>query len=200
MVASEYVEVNSDYVAYQMVRPDWVIEISCLDLISQTTRGGHVNRMVIDFDAEGSGGYKVVRRLPLATVISPQFVRRREDKQTHPDDVRINQVSDRVEVALTDADAKSFSLPTAEVLRREVFCKVLKGATMVRKFVLLKTNKEQASEEYPAYVLHYTDFSPNRKDALGREVMISNSREQIYALYDGLKESNIKQGWKAAVM
>ena len=51
VVESEFVEVNSDYVAYQMVRPEWVIEISCLDLISQTTRGGNVNRMVIDFEA-----------------------------------------------------------------------------------------------------------------------------------------------------
>ena len=33
---------------------------------------------------------------------------------------------------------------------------------MVRKFVLWKTNKEQ-SEDYPAFVVHFTDFSPNRK-------------------------------------
>lgn len=198
IVPSEYVEVNSDYVAYQMVRPDWVVEISCLDLISQTTRGGSVNRMVVDFEAEE--GYKVVRRLPLATVISPQFVRRREDKQRHPDDVRISQVSDRVEVALTDTDAKSFRLPTSQVLKRQVFTKVLKGAIMVRKFVLLKTNKEQASDEFPAYVLHYTDFSPNRKDALNREVIVSNSDEQIHALFEKLKEDNIKKGWNEAVV
>ncbi len=51
VVPSEYAEVNSDYVAYQMVRPDWVVEISCLDLISQTTRGGDINRMVLDYDS-----------------------------------------------------------------------------------------------------------------------------------------------------
>ncbi|MEZ6135044.1 MAG: hypothetical protein R3C53_09065 [Pirellulaceae bacterium] len=200
VVPSEYVEVNSDYVAYQMVRPDWVVEISCLDMISQTTRGGHVNRMVIDFEDGEAAGYRVVRRLPLATVISPQFVRRREDKQRHPDDVRISQVSDRVEVALTETDAKSFSLPKSEVLRREVFTKVLKGATMVRKFVLLKTNKEDVSDEFPAYVLHYTDYSPNRKDPLSREVMISSSREQIGELYEELKAENVKKGWNPAVV
>ena len=193
VVASEYVEVNSDYVAYQMVKPEWVVEISCLDLISQTTRGGNVNRMVIDFDE--NEGYQVVRRMPLATVISPQFVRRREDKQSHPKDVRIAQVSDRVEVSLTDADAKSFKLPKSEVQRREVFTKVLKGATMVRKFVLIKTNKELASDEFPAYVVHYTDFSPNRKEPLSREVLVSSSKEQIDELYNGLKEANIKKGW-----
>lgn len=198
VVPSEYVEVNSDYVAYQMVKPDWVVEISCLDLISQTTRGGPVNRMVIDF--EGAAGYKVVRRLPLATVISPQFVRRREDKHSHPEEVRIQQVSDRVEVALTDTDAKSFMLPTAQVLKREVFIKKLKGSTMVRKFVMLKTNKESASDEYPAYVIHYTDFSPNRKDPLARDVLVSNSSDQIEELYAGLKDENIKKGWSPVLL
>lgn len=193
VVPSEYVEVNSDYIAYQMVRPEWVIEISCLDLISQTTRGGPVNRMVIDYASDG--GYQVVRRLPLATVISPQFVRRREDKQSRPDEVRIHQVSDRVEVALTDTDAKSFQLPLSQVLKREVFVKTLKNSKMVRKFLLLKTNKEGESDEYPAYVVHFTDYSPNRKDPLSREVMVSNSQEQIEALYAALKEENVKKGW-----
>ncbi len=193
IVASEYVEVNSDYVAYQMVRPDWVIEISCLDLISQTTRGGAVNRMVLDFNVQS--GYHVVRRMPLASVISPQFVRRREDKQSHPQDVRIDQVCDHVEVDLSNVSAKSFCLPTSQINRREVFTKVLKGETMVRKFVLIKTNKSDASDEFPAYVLHFTDFSPNRKEPMAREVIVSNSEAQIQSLYITMKETNIKKGW-----
>ncbi len=198
VVPSEYAEVNSDYVAYQMVRPEWIVEISCLDLISQTTRGGHINRMVLDFDAKETDGYRVVRRLPLAAVISPQFVRLREDKQVHPQDVRMGQVSDRVEVAMTDCHAKNFTLPKTEVLQREVFTKEAKGKTMVRKFVVLKTNKENETDEYPAYVLHYTDFSPNRKDALSRDVVVSNSLDQIQSLYEKWKESNIKKGWDPA--
>lgn len=193
VVPSEYAEVNSDYVAYQMVRPDWVVEISCLDLISQTTRGGNINRMVLDYDEKD--GFRVVRRLPLVTVISPQFVRLREDKQAHPQDVRLSQVSDRVEVALTDCDAKNFKLPITEMLKREVFTKEAKGETMVRKFVVLKTNKEGESDEYPAYALHYTDFSPNRKNPLSRDVVVSNSREQIEQLYEKWKTDNIKKGW-----
>ena len=47
VVESEYAEVNGDHVAYQMVRPEWVIEITCLDIISQNTRGGPIGRMVI---------------------------------------------------------------------------------------------------------------------------------------------------------
>ena len=67
---------------------------------------------------------------------------------------------------------------------------------MVRKFVLWKTNKESSSEDYPAYVIHYTDFSPNRKAPLDREVVVSSSLEQMHELFEKLKEENIKKGWE----
>ncbi len=196
IVESEYAEVNSDHVAYQMVRPEWVVEISCLDLISQTTRGGPVNRMVLNWNRDdGSGRYEVIRRLPLVSVISPQFIRRREDKTVHPTDTRISQIANLVEVPLVDREAGQMTLPKGEILRRDVYTKILKGETMVRKFLMWKTNKENESEEFPAYVVHYTDFSPNRKSPLARDVRISNSREQIDLLWEGLVEANIKQGW-----
>jgi hypothetical protein len=196
IVESEYAEVNSDHVAYQMVRPEWVIEISCLDLISQTTRGAPVNRMVLEFQNNGSPGYHVVRHMPLATVISPQFVRRREDKSVRPHDVRIDQVSSVVEVPLWDRDPRKMVIPKSEVLRRSVYTKVLKGETMVRKLVLWKTNKENEGEDFPAYVLHFTDFSPSRRDPLARDIRVSSSLEQMDTLWSGLLEENIKKGWE----
>lgn len=195
VVDSEYAEVNSDHVAYQMVQPDWVVEISCLDMISETTRGGPVNRMVLDYRENGSRQYHVVRRLPLAAVISPQFIRRRDDKKAQVNDVRIGQVSDVVEVTLSDRDARQLTLPKSEILRREVYTKQLKGETMVRKFVLWKTNKEQQSDEYPGYVVHFTDFSPNRQTPMAREVRVSSSLEQVNSLWEELKTENIKKGW-----
>ncbi|WP_254511035.1 ATP-dependent DNA ligase [Anatilimnocola floriformis] len=196
VVHSDYAEVNSDHVAYQMVRPDWVVEISCLDLISETTRGGPVNRMVLNFSGvNGHSKYEPVRRLPLAAVISPQFIRQREDKSNHRQDVRIEQVSERVEVTLLERDARQMTLPKSQMLRRDVYKKVAKGETMIRKFVTWQTNKENDSEEFPAYVLHFTDFSPNRKDLLEREVRVSSSLDQINALFAEMVAENIKKGW-----
>jgi hypothetical protein len=196
IVESEYAEVNSDHVAYQMVQPDWVIEVSCLDLIAQTTRGAPVNRMVLDFENHGSKRYRVVRRLPLATVISPQFVRRREDKSARPHEVRIEQVSSVVEVPLWDRDTRQMTRQKSEVLRREVYTKVMKGETMVRKLLLWQTHKEAEGDDYPAYVLHFTDFSPSRKTPLTREVRVSSSREQMEGMWSALLEENIKKGWE----
>jgi len=193
---SEYAEVNSDHVAYQMVEPKWVIEISCLDLISQNTRGAAIHRMTLDWDAAAKT-YRVLRRLPLVSVISPQFVRRREDKKAVPADIPARQIGDLVEVPLLDRNAKSMTLPGSEVLRREVYVKHVKEDTMVRKFLLWKTNKEGESEDYPGYVLHLTDFSPNRKVPLQRDIRVSNSQEQIEALWEELKTDNIKRGWAA---
>jgi hypothetical protein len=195
VVDSEYAEVNSDHVAYKMVQPEWVIEISCLDLISQTTRGAPVNRMVLDFQNNGHKGYEVIRRLPLATVISPQFIRRREDKSVRPHDIRIDQVSSVVDVPLWDRDARKMTIPKSEVLRRTVYTKVMKGETMVRKLVLWKTNKETEGDEFPAYVLHFTDFSPSRKTPLAREVRVSSSLDQMANLWTALLDENIKKGW-----
>jgi hypothetical protein len=195
-VDSEYAEVSSDHVAYQMVRPDWVAEISCLDLVSQNTRGGPVSRMVLDWHANnGHSLYRTLRRMPLASVISPQFVRRREDKQVQPVDVRITQLADLVELPQAEKDSRQLVLPKSEILRREVYVKELKGEQMVRKLVLWKTNKEQLTDDFPAYAVHLTDFSPNRKDPLSRDMRISSSFQQIQQLFDQLKTENITKGW-----
>ncbi len=195
-VDSEYTEVNSDHVAYQMVEPEWVVEISYLDLVSQTTRGAPVNRMVLNYDRSDTQ-YRVVRRLPLASVISPQFIRRREDKRVTPSDVRIEQVADMVDVPLADQNAGQFTTPKSQMLNREVYVKEHRGSIMVRKFLLWETNKPRdGNNEFPKFVAYYTDFSSNRKVPLQRDIRISDSREQIERLWNAMRENNIKAGWK----
>ena len=195
VVESEYAEVNSDHVAYQMVRPEWVIEISCLDLVAQNTRGRPVNRMTLNFD-DNAGMYTVVRRMPLVSVISPQFLRIREDKTNTPQDVRIAQIDNIVPVPMSQIDATELTLPKSQMLQREVYVKTLRGEKLVRKFLLWKTNKENDAENYPAYVAYHADFSPSRKVPLSREMRVSSSETQILALWHELKEENIKQGWE----
>ena len=101
---------------------------------------------------------------------------------------------------LADRDARRFTLPMSEVLRREVYTKRLKEQTMVRKLVMWQTNKaeesrETAGRDFPAYVIAFTDFSPNRKTPLERDIRISNSREQIDELWEGLVREYIVKGW-----
>jgi ATP dependent DNA ligase domain len=196
IVESDYAEVN-EQVAYHMVKPSWVIEVSVLDVISQSTRGGTINKMVLDWDAAAKK-YRSIRRMPSVALISPQFVRKRDDKQVNKQDIRAQQLADLVEIPQLEADARKVVLPGSEVLRREVYTKTLKGAVMVRKLVLWQTNKATVADEFPAFVLHYTDYSPNRKTPLERDIRVSNSREQIDELWNELSAENITKGWDPA--
>ena len=67
---------------------------------------------------------------------------------------------------------------------------------MVRKLLLWQTNKQTAARDYPAYVLHLTDFSPNRKEPLNHEICVSDSEEQIHELFADWKKQYYKRGWK----
>ena len=196
IVKSDYVEVN-DQVAYHMVRPELVIELSVLEVIAQNTRGLPITKMALNWNA-AEHRYQVVRRLPLVAMISPQFIRRRDDKAVNPFDIRTEQVTDVVEVPLVDRDARQLNLPASKLLRRQVGTKVLKGQTMVRKLVMWQTNKERDSDEFCAYVIHSTDYSPNRKTPLERDIRVSNSREQIEELWNELAAEAFTKGWVPA--
>ena len=66
---------------------------------------------------------------------------------------------------------------------------------MVRKFILWETNKSE-DPDYPAYVFHFTDYSPTRKDVLKKDIKVSDSRKQIESIYDKNILENVKKGWK----
>jgi len=191
---SEYVEVNSDRVAYQMIKPELVAEISCLDMISRTSRGATVDKMVLQWNEE-LGRWEGVRRLPLTSIISPQFVRLRDDKSPINDDVGLSQISEIVELPEADVRAKDLKLPASKVIRRAVATKELRGAVMVRKLLMWKTNKEEASADFPAYVLHLTDFSPNRKSPLDHETRVSSSEKQMNELWVAWEKKYFVGGW-----
>lgn len=192
IVPSDYVAVNNDYVAYEMIEPGPVIEISCLDLISESSKGDPINKMVLDWDGKA---YEALSRLPLASVISPQYVRVREDKEANPEDVNITQVSELVEVPDTEKSAHETVAPPSEVLERVVYTKLMKGQKMVRKLLLWKTNKEDTAE-FPGYVVYLTDFSPNRQNPLERDMRISNNEKSARQLMAQFAEENFVGGWE----
>ena len=65
----------------------------------------------------------------------------------------------------------------------------------MRKLLLLQTHKDSLDASYPAYVVHFTDYSSGRKDPLQREVRLANTREQADAIAEQMLADNIKRGW-----
>lgn len=65
----------------------------------------------------------------------------------------------------------------------------------VLKITGWKTSKEKTGQ-WPAYVLHITNFSSRRQQRLQREVDITDDYGQLLELRDQACESNVKRGWK----
>ena len=192
VVPSEYVAVNNDYVAYDMIKPGPVIEISCLDMIAERTKGGPVNRMVLEWTGKK---YAALSRMPLVSVISPQFVRLRDDKEVGVEETSISQVTDQVKVPDASKSANTTKLKPSKLIERTVYTKVMKENTMVRKLLLWKTNKED-TPDFPAYVVYLTDFSPNRKTPLERDIKVASTEKTAQKLFNEMAEKNFVGGWE----
>jgi len=70
-----------------------------------------------------------------------------------------------------------------------------KGQTAVRKLVIWRTNKAQADASFPAYVVHWTDYSATRGTPLEREVRLAPAESLAVELGDAMIAENIKKGW-----
>ena len=192
IVPSDYVAVNNDYVAYEMIKPGPVIELSCLDLITESSRGGPVNRMVLKFDGKR---YNALSRMPLVSVISPQFVRIRDDKEATIEDVNIRQLTEIVPVVEAEKAVDDSAPEPSSLIERQVYTKEMKGNVMVRKLLLWKTNKEDRPE-FPAYVVYLTDFSPNRQEPLQRDIRIAQTESAARKHFDRIAKENFIGGWE----
>ncbi len=192
---SNYSEANTKGALFQAVRPSMVIEIRISDVQGESSSGDAVQRMVLVHDEDG---WKARRRMPGVSILHPRLVRVRDDKQAVEADVPVRQVFERVLVTEADTATPPAERPKSEVLRREAFVKVTKGKTAVRKLLVWKTHKDAVDPLYPAYVVHFTDYSPGRKDPLQRTVRLAPDEATATALAEEMLASEIKKGWKPA--
>ena len=186
---SQYIETDSNHVAYHMVKPEIVIEIMINDVLFETSSGPLTNPILTIKE----GAYAHKANINGISVIYPVFARFREDKKAVYDDVRLSQINAFSYVENIDSDAQ-VSGKSSEILRREVYKKLSGTKLMVQKFVVWKTNKPEP--DFPAYVFHYTNYSSERNDPLQRDVTISNDEKQIMEIFVKSIEKNIKKGWE----
>lgn len=188
-VDSDYVEVSSSNIAFTMVKPNKVVEFSCLDVFNENSKG-EIKKMSLTFENES---YSAVFKKPSVSITAGVFLSFRDDKKVNIEDVGIGQIT---KIISLETNVKSnAALKESEVLHRQVYVKESKGIKKVRKFVVWKTNKED-SNEYPAFVYHYTDYSPGRKDPLKKEIKVSESLKQIEDILKLELEANVKKGWE----
>ncbi len=189
---SNYSEANSRGALFQLVKPEMVIEVRVTDVQAENTSGDVVPRMVLDFEG---GRWEARQRLPGVSVLHPRLERVREDKRPVGTDVPVRQVLERVMLPDLDKAARVADLPASEVLRREVYTKATKGKTAVRKVVMWATNKHELDPLYPQFVVHFTDYSPGRKEPLKRVVRLAPDKDIATQIADALIAKEIKKGW-----
>lgn len=196
-VPSTYRQASSDGALYRFVKPEVVIEVRITDVQSDDSRGEPAQRMVLTYDE--TEGYKATRKMPGVIILHPVFVQFRDDKEVNPVDCRISQVLERCEVAALDQHVEHVDLPKSEVVRRDVWTKTVKktGVVSVQKLMVWKSNKDQVDPRYPAYVVHWTNYSPTRKAPLAREVRLAPTEAAAMMIGEEMVEKNIKRGWEA---
>ena len=192
-VPSEYTEISSAKTAFVMIKPELVVEITCLDMINESS-SGPVKKMSLKYDE--ATGYSHVNMENGITCTSPNFYRFRPDKKANAEDAGIEQIT-RFKEVLTD-EIKDGSSKDSEIIDKEVFIKKAKDGTAVRKFTILKTNKEDTGQ-FPPYVVVYTDFSAGRKSPLDQDIYICLTEQAAIDRVAELKTENIKKGWEAVI-
>ena len=190
IVPSEFTEVSGAKTAFVMVKPEMVVEISCLDLNSTTTNGS-IRKPVLNFSADN--GYTIINQANTLSCFAPVFIKIRDDKQANTKDAGAMQAYAIVSPEEETSGAESNVL--SEIILREVYCKEGKTATAVRKIMGIKTNKENTGL-YAPYMVVYTDFSADRSSPLDQDVFLSYSEEEMKTTFEAVKLENIKKGWQ----
>lgn len=177
---------------YQFVAPKTVVSIKVTDLQAEKSDGSLCTTPLLSYDANNGWTGNGVRACPRP--IHPVLERLREDKSVTLIDVRFSQVANWMAAESTDQNLTE-QLPTSKVVRREVWTKETKGQVAVRKLVVWKTNKDKASAAFPAFVVHWTDYSASRGTPLDREVRLAPTEKLAMELAEEMIAANIKKGW-----
>lgn len=194
-IPSAYRHASSTGALFRLVRPKLVVEVRCTDLIGEDTDGRPTQRMVLRATEDR---WEPVAPLPGVAILHPVLERVRHDKTPDGVDCRVAQVLERILVDDVDKAAEARTLPSSEVVRREVWTKETKGKLAVRKLVVWRTNKDQLDGDYPPFVVHWTDYSAGRKEPLQRDVKLAADEATAMAIADDFATQGAKRGWKPA--
>ena len=178
---------ESSGVMYQLVEPKLIVELRCMDLQLEDFQGKPIKHPRLAFSKDG---WQVTGWSNSVAVHNSIVVRLRNDKAATAEDIGWSQITRQLPVAAVSEDSK---LGASSLLRRQVWTKEGAGKVDVRKLVVWKTNKESAG--YPAYVVHWTDYSSTRKSPLDREVRLAPNEAEALKIAESMISENIKKGW-----
>lgn len=189
---SRFRHASSEGTLYRFVRPQVVVEVSCTDLQFEDSSGDFIRKWLIRHEADT---WHPVIDSNSVSLIHPVISRIRSDKLADGLDARVSQIDERVIAGTLAEEATARVLPRSTVVRREVWTKASKTGTAVRKLLVWKTSKESQWPGWPAWVVHFTDYSPDRKTPLERTFRTALTEDDALAIAADMVAENIKKGW-----
>jgi hypothetical protein len=178
---------------YQFVQPTFVAEFTLTDLQGELSDG---SPPIVPTATFSEAGWMRSGSIPSASLIHPVFKRMREDKATDENGVRFAQLQDYLCAKADVATASAPVLRPSKLVRRDVWTKSTKGQLAVRKLLVWKTNKSEHADRYPAYVVHWTDYSASRAEPLDRDVRPAPDESTAQQIAQEFVDANIKKGWE----
>ena len=188
---------SSDGSLYRFVKPTVVVEISCTDLQFEDSNGELIRRWVIHHE---SGAWLPIIDSHSVSMLHPVLSRVRTDKAADDLDARVSQLEERVIASGFLEKVAPRVLTSSTLVRREAWTKAAKGGTSVRKLLVWKTGKESQWSGWPAWVVHFTDYSPDRKTPLERTLRTATCEATAMSVANALVLENVKKGWEPAVL
>ena len=190
-VESRYVLTDSRGIAYQMVRPEIVWEVSVIELVARGNDDKVRTNALVRFE---DGRWMHEGMTPGVSSLGLSFIRERSDKTPSETDIRISQLTDLC--PFEEEKGPSGPLEASTLLDRRVYRKLSGDKVMLHKFLIWKTNKE-ATGRYPAYIFYHTDYSSGRKDILKRDMAYAPDETGIRRIFEAEILDNVKKGWEA---
>lgn len=190
IVQSQYRQSAASGQMYQFCKPELMIQIRALDAQALDSKSRPIKQVALSFDEKN--GYEVKGQVNAVSLTNIFLVRTRDDKPLDTTSVRFAQITDYLPInaEIENIDVK----PTIKT--RRVWIKKSADKTDVRKLVVWKTNREELSSDYPAYVVHWTDYSSTRKSPLNREVRPLMHEKDVEKIVEEMITENIKKGWE----
>ena len=190
-VESQYVLTDSRGIAYQMVRPEIVWEVSVIELVALGNDDKVRMNALVRFE---NGQWLHEGITPGVSAFGLSFIRERADKTPSGTDIRVSQLTDLC--PFEEVQGLKGELTPSTILDRRVYRKISGDKVMLHKFLIWKTNKE-ATGRYPAYIFYHTDYSSGRMDILKRDMAYAPDEAGIRSIFEEEILSNIKKGWEA---
>ena len=191
-VSSNLIYTDSQGVAFQMIKPEFVFEVTATDLANTNCLNDSFKNYIVEYSEEK--GWNLKGKVPGVATYNLSIVRLREDKKCVEADIALHQLQDLSPFPNAEKNLKPQELADSTIVERKVFYKQSGRRKYVKKYVLLKTNKEK-SGLYSKYILHFTDFSSHREEKMKISLWCSSDKTELQEKMEKMIYKSIKSGW-----